>query len=188
MRAEAHLLIGAAAVLPVVAVGGGQPWLLAVGAAAALLPDLDHPHRSAAIRYLGPLGRPAQRTARAASWNLRQLTGSGRDHDAWHRCSHHGIDPDHRALTHTALAAAVSAAPFYLFAGAPVGWAFFAGWLSHLLADACTRMGVPLLWPLPVRGRRWHMVRLGRLRSGAASDWVVAAVAVVGCWWVWPLA
>lgn len=32
-----------------------------------------------------------------------------------------------------------------------VWWAFMLGFASHLVADALTREGVPLLWPLPVK-------------------------------------
>lgn len=54
------------------------------------------------------------------------------------------------------------------------------GWLSHVLADACTKAGVPLWWPMLRRGRRWSHVRLmgTRLTSGADSDWWFAGVAV----------
>lgn len=34
------------------------------------------------------------------------------------------------------------------------------GYLSHLVADACTKQGVPALWPLPVDGRRWWEIKL----------------------------
>jgi membrane-bound metal-dependent hydrolase YbcI (DUF457 family) len=54
------------------------------------------------------------------------------------------------------------------------------GWMSHVLADACTMGGVPLMWPLKRRGRRWGHTRLmGRmLRSGAVSEWAVAVAFV----------
>ncbi|MGK5677537.1 metal-dependent hydrolase [Actinoplanes sp. URMC 104] len=46
---------------------------------------------------------------------------------------------------------------------APSGWwlgfAVGAGCLVHCLGDAMTWKGVPLLWPVPVRGRTWHAVR-----------------------------
>jgi hypothetical protein len=50
------------------------------------------------------------------------------------------------------------------------------GWLSHVLADACTMGGVPLMWPMRRDGKRWKHTRfLGKmLRSGASSEWAVA--------------
>ena len=57
-----------------------------------------------------------------------------------------------------------------------VALAAAAGWVSHILADACTRAGVPLLWPMKVRGARWYRVRLlGRfITSGERKDYVAA--------------
>jgi membrane-bound metal-dependent hydrolase YbcI (DUF457 family) len=54
------------------------------------------------------------------------------------------------------------------------------GWLSHVLADACTMGGVPLTWPMRKQGRRWRHTRLmGRmLRSGGGGEWVVTVAAV----------
>lgn len=57
------------------------------------------------------------------------------------------------------------------------------GWLSHIVADACTTWGVPLLWPLTIRGKRWWRVRLlgswmryRTLREYAACAGVVAVM------------
>lgn len=69
------------------------------------------------------------------------------------------------------------------FSGTPAWMTALAvclGWLSHVLADACTMGGVPLMWPMRKNGRRWSHTRLmGRmLRSGGGGEWVVTVAAV----------
>lgn len=44
----------------------------------------------------------------------------------------------------------------YPLLGAAVG----AGALFHILGDLPTEMGVPVLWPIPIGGRMWRMIRL----------------------------
>jgi membrane-bound metal-dependent hydrolase YbcI (DUF457 family) len=41
-----------------------------------------------------------------------------------------------------------------------LGFGVGAGCLVHLLGDMITRNGVPILWPIPVGGRMWRMVRV----------------------------
>jgi membrane-bound metal-dependent hydrolase YbcI (DUF457 family) len=55
-------------------------------------------------------------------------------------------------------------------------WAAGGGWMSHILADACTTRGVPLAWPLKISGKRWYRFRLlgSALRTGEAIEWVPA--------------
>lgn len=206
MNGRAHALAGAATVSPVVMIDGGVTLasvvLIGVGALAALAPDLDHPTGSLAINRLGRVGRILSRVLRSLSAKARQATGLPDDREAWDFFQNKARirrDPDHRALTHT-LAAAVAAGvvawaaaePFDLFHGplngVALGGAVFAGWASSVLMDAMTVQGVPLLWPIAItsrkngwtRRRRWHPVRLGRLESGASSDWWVA--------WTWTFA
>lgn len=63
------------------------------------------------------------------------------------------------------------------------GVAAFLGWLSAVLADGCTKDGVPLAWPfLTVKGKRWWRFRfLGtRLETGGPGEWwVVFAVTAI---------
>ena len=69
----------------------------------------------------------------------------------------------------------------------PGGTAGTAGWLGtavilgmivHSIGDAVTETGAPLLWPLPIRQRRWYPVgspRPLRIRTGGAVEaWLVA--------------
>lgn len=67
-----------------------------------------------------------------------------------------------------------------------LGTAVALGVLVHSVGDAVTESGAPLLWPVPIHGRRWYPVggpRPLRLRTGGAVEtWLVApglAVAVV---------
>lgn len=77
--------------------------------------------------------------------------------------------------------------------GVGVGVAVATGMLAHDLGDAATKAGVPLLWPIPIRGQRYYPIHIrakeNRSRTGADSptetrlrfwSWAVTAVAVVG--------
>jgi membrane-bound metal-dependent hydrolase YbcI (DUF457 family) len=74
----------------------------------------------------------------------------------------------------------------------PGGTAGTAGWLGtavtlgmivHACGDAVTESGAPLLWPLPIRQRRWYPVgspRPLRFRTGGRVEaWVVAPALTV---------
>ena len=74
----------------------------------------------------------------------------------------------------------------------PGGTAGTAGWLGtavtmgmvmHSIGDAVTESGAPLLWPLPIRDRRWYPVgspRPLRFRTGGAVEaWLVAPALTV---------
>ena len=59
-----------------------------------------------------------------------------------------------------------------------LGTAVTLGMVVHSAGDAITESGAPLLWPLPIRGRRWYPVgspRPLRFRTGGAVEaWLVA--------------
>lgn len=74
----------------------------------------------------------------------------------------------------------------------PGGTAGTAGWLGvavvlgmvvHSVGDAITESGAPLLWPVPIRRRRWYPVgspRAVRFRTGGRVEtWVVAPALTV---------
>jgi membrane-bound metal-dependent hydrolase YbcI (DUF457 family) len=55
-----------------------------------------------------------------------------------------------------------------------IGVAF--GWFIHLLGDAITKMGVPMAWPIKVRGKRWYDVALPafmRIRADGTFEKVI---------------
>lgn len=58
------------------------------------------------------------------------------------------------------------------------GFAAGVGWLSHIIADGCTKDGVPLLWPLAINGKKWWHLRIlrGALTSGSRHEWWAAGV------------
>jgi membrane-bound metal-dependent hydrolase YbcI (DUF457 family) len=56
------------------------------------------------------------------------------------------------------------------------------GMVVHCLGDALTLSGVPLLWPLSVRGQRWYPVRTPRavrFRADGRGDMVVRVLSVL---------
>lgn len=57
-----------------------------------------------------------------------------------------------------------------------LGLAVGGGWLVHLLGDAITKQGVPLLWPLRIRGKGWYDVALPsifRIKAGGTVETVL---------------
>lgn len=180
--------------------------LVVAWAVGALAPDVDTPG-SIASRHLAPwwtVSRSLRRTVRlwgvgcssrptplatravqAVSAAVYRATRTARDDDA---------EGTHRYLTHTAvagLAAGGALAALIMAAGmrwpAVGGWwwigaALTCGWWTHLAGDWLTPMGVPLVWPLRVRGRRWWRFR-SPVPFGAGSwveRWLVRPVLVVG--------
>lgn len=60
----------------------------------------------------------------------------------------------------------------YPWLGACVGL----GWFVHLLGDAITKMGVPLLFPIKIRGKRWYDITLPsflRITAGGKFEKIV---------------
>lgn len=51
-----------------------------------------------------------------------------------------------------------------------IGIAFGVGWLIHLLGDMCTTQGVPILWPIPIKGKMWWHVRLLPIKAGGVIE------------------
>jgi membrane-bound metal-dependent hydrolase YbcI (DUF457 family) len=57
-----------------------------------------------------------------------------------------------------------------------LGIAVAFGWFIHLLGDAITKMGVPMAWPIKVRGKRWYDVALPafmRIRADGTFEKVI---------------
>lgn len=149
---RSHMATGAAAVL---LVEPHQPWPVlvstaALGAAAALLPDLDI-ESSTVSNSLGSVTRLVSRVV------------------AW-------VSGGHREGTHSLLALV---GVFYAaaFSGLPVPYAaaVVVGYAAHLVGDFLTGNGIPLLWPL-VR-RRQGLPILGLTGGWREHGAVVAVVA-----------
>lgn len=54
-----------------------------------------------------------------------------------------------------------------------IGIAFGVGWLVHILGDMCTTQGVPILWPIPIKGKMWWKVRLLPIKAGGVIENVI---------------
>ena len=157
MTWRTHALMGVASlwILEAAAPGlvaGGEPGnlglLAAVAAFGALLPDLDAAQSKASNLSLGgvaPLALPALVLHRAFG---------------------------HRGLLHSALGlllfGLLVCLPLAFWGGAGPSLALWLGYGSHLAADACTRTGIPLLYPL-----RWRLFLLPprcRFVTGSATE------------------
>ncbi|HEY4722483.1 MAG TPA: metal-dependent hydrolase [Anaerolineae bacterium] len=176
MKGGSHLLIGYAAVyaahrfiMPLAA--SPVDWLFVMGAASigALLPDVDSDE--SAIRQATHTARSNGCLGRLSSLVISFATGG------------------HRNFTHS-LAAWGMVTVFALIGGFQframiIAIAFSMAYLSHLLADALTIHGVPLLWPLNFDV---HLLpRPLRIRTGSFSEYVALVALGVGVMRLWKL-
>ena len=91
----------------------------------------------------------------------------------------------HRGALHSLLgllaAGLLVALPLGSVLGAAPAWALLLGYASHLVLDACTRSGVPLLWP---RRNRFHLLPNPlRIVTGSPTEdlvFVLLAALVLG--------
>lgn len=146
MRGTTHLVGGALAALLAQKIGLLEPGLLPIAAAAlgSLLPDIDHPHS-----LIGKRMRPV-------SDIISLVVG-------------------HRGITHSLVAIALMSAWIaYMGASGSLVTAIAIGYLSHLLLDAMTPAGLPLLWPQ----RRVFRIRTGITTGGVMEMGFMAGMAV----------
>lgn len=92
-----------------------------------------------------------------------------------------GIAPDwdlfipgvrHRTITHSLLLLLASAILISRF-NAGIGLVWFTSYSTHLLADSCTKMGVPFLYPL-----KKENFGLRIIKTGEAEDMFICLVAI----------
>ncbi|WP_028401073.1 metal-dependent hydrolase [Ectobacillus panaciterrae] len=135
MRGHTHLLAGAALALATskyTHIEANTIWFTSAAAFGALLPDIDHP-KSTLGRIIKPI-----------SWALHSIFG-------------------HRTITHSLL---------FLFIVTSLLWTVFPnypfvvmgiciGVISHLMLDALTVSGIPLLYPLKTKIRFPFYTRTG---------------------------
>jgi inner membrane protein len=145
---------------------GGSRAALALPAAGllvafgALLPDIDHPRGALAQEEIAgvPVFKPL-------AWGIGTLFG-------------------HRGPTHSLLALAVVILfgqwPWAPWERANIGWLIGWGYASHLAADALTKSGVPLFWPLAARFG-FPPVRALRLVTGSWREGVVVWLLTLAC-------
>src|SRR5215212_8267551 len=158
MNATTHAVFGVAALVGVSLIAGYEPPLYAYPAAvvAAWIPDVDNP-RSRLGNGLSPTKSPILNAfTRPLSWALRIVSFT------LYRTV------GHRTLTHSLLGVAL-----FVVLVSPVApllpglfVALVTGYVSHLVADALNKKGVPLLWP----GGRPFRLLPGGVRSGGVAD------------------
>ncbi len=90
----------------------------------------------------------------------------------------------HRGLLHSLVGwgiATLALLPLALVGGLAVPLAISLGYLSHLAADACTKSGIPFLYP---NRKRYHLLpRSHRLTTGSQAEdgvFMIMAVLVAG--------
>jgi len=135
MRGHTHLLAGVALALATskyTHIEANTLWFTAAAAFGALLPDIDHPQST-----LGRMIKPI-------SWVLHSIFG-------------------HRTVTHSLLFLVIitsflwTAFPDHLF----IAIGICIGVISHLILDALTASGIPLLYPLKTKIRFLFYTRTG---------------------------
>ena len=151
------------------------PVALALVAFGSLLPDIDHPDSSLANeKVIGiPIFLPF-------SWVVGRIFG-------------------HRGVTHSLLAVALliglgqlsqlpwaplQSAPFealrFVWTDLNLGWLIVWGYVGHLAADALTRAGIPLFWPLPSRFG-FPPIRRLRFTTDTWPEYLVVMVLALAC-------
>lgn len=152
MTGKTHMILGATTAA-LLARATGQPestmlLMSAVGAVAALIPDVDM-----LVRKIN-LG-----------WVVRWLPVIG-----------------HRGITHSGLAI-VAVLVVAVLINHPLAWGSAVGYLSHLVADAMTVRGVPLLYP---HRRQYHALpKILTITTGSMFEsliWVAALVGLIAVW------
>jgi len=179
MTGRSHALIGAMSGLSAVwltDVAIRWPWVavaVAVGVVASLMPDLDGTDSTA--RTAVGLGREQikreWRKNKSLSLILRWFVAIPFNLFA-KVIPHRG--PTHWLVTAALLVTAVGYGATLANLPPVVPLAFGAGYLSHLLADALTVAGVPLLGPLSGRSVRFLPKPIA-LRTGGLAEYVVVS-------------
>jgi inner membrane protein len=170
-------------------VDGGQvrwPWVAAavlVGIVAALTPDLDGTDSTA--RTAVGLGKEQikreWRRSKSISLIIRWVVAIPFNLFA-KIVPHRG--PTHWLVTAAVVVGGVAYLAQLLNLPAVVPVAFGAGYLSHLLADAVTVAGVPLLGPLSGRSVRFLPKPIA-LRTGGAAEYVFVSFLMAGYMFAW---
>lgn len=168
-----HETIGVASALAATAALSSDPATCAIAAAAALyaaqLPDVDQ------------LGSPVHRRSRVERRYLAALAVGTILRLPMIVVA---LATRHRGATHWLLTGAVVTAALTALTTAlsptlapPIGLGVALGYTTHLLADACTPHGAPLLGPFSAR-RRHLLPGRARIRTGSAVE--LAVLALVG--------
>lgn len=159
-------------------------WCAIVGIC-GLASDLDH--RDGKLSHsLGPITWVLCRLLIKISKAVYFMTRGPRDYQHTN---------GHRAFTHTPVFAVLAGAGAWLAVPAPYSWfvglAVTQGILAHLAGDCCTNSGVPLLWPIMIKGRRWGhygIPKALRFETGGPVGEPIMTLAMYGLCAVVPIA
>lgn len=186
VKGETHAAIGLATGMGVIYLAGVDSWLdvagmLATAGVASLLPDMDAEESLIQSILLPKLSRTVRSIIYVGIAVLLVLL--------------YAFVPNipfwvvligvfiglvafvpHRSVTHSLLMVVYLGWIVYQISPAYV-LPFVAGYLSHLLADALTVSGIPLLWPFPVK---FSAKKIGiRIKTGSLADKWIGNVAIV---------
>jgi inner membrane protein len=162
MMALTHVAVGTLGYAGLAALFGAEvsPPVLGAAALGSLLPDVDTPSSRAGF-CVYPL----------ALWLERKF--------------------GHRTVTHSITGIGVCAllfSPLLFFAWGHIPFmALMCGFAFHLAGDACTKAGIPLMWP---RRERWVFPGDAkfRLKTGSTAEWIVLGVVMMVAAMVMPVA
>jgi inner membrane protein len=158
MLGRTHALIAVLAISslaePMVGDESSAP-LLAFAALGALLPDLDSPRSLLTSWKVGKLA-PFRPLALVISKTL----------------GHRG--PLHSLLGWAIFSSGAIIWSFHFTSGSLAGLSISVGYLSHLAADACTKTGIPALYPRP--GRYHLLPRPLRFSTGSLAEEALFAI------------
>ncbi len=156
MTWRTHLVGGVCSLAPLLLLppesfAPGEAGLVAlVACLGALLPDLDAGESH--LKHLRLIGTEIAPFALPATLLHRTLGHRGLLH----------------SLTGLGLAVLLLTVPFGLWLGPLAGLALVLGYASHLALDACTKAGIPLLFPNPTR--RHLLPRRLRITTGSLAE------------------
>ncbi len=165
MRGTTHAAIGANAVwIPVLMGSTVAPWLVGIGALAALLPDLD-----------------------ASESKIKNLTFGG--YVGGTRVGFKPFAPvamvisaafGHRGVLHSLMFVAILGVGVALIPMATqVIWlVILAGYFSHLAIDGLTKSGIEFFWP--IRIRIGLLPKMLRVKTGGIIDYLLLALGIFG--------
>lgn len=168
MLAITHLAIGAAATA--LCLETSDPMLLAIGALASLMPDMDC--------SASPIGRLVGGCTFALSAGKFNLSAA-----IEHRWAHRG--PTHSALLACLLFVVVRAVA--IWRGWPVSIfdAIACGWiLGGIVPDCCTPAGAQILWPVSSLPASFPSNRDYRIRTGSNVELMLLAGIVAALLWI----
>jgi len=160
MMGRTHAIFGAGVVVPIALISG-QPAVIGIGLISALVPDLDASDGALKHWYI-MIGSGKNKIRIKPFYPIAEIVS---------------LFFKHRGFLHSLYAAIIFGVVLLIFTPWYYAFAGFFGYLSHIILDACTPAGVPLL----LLGD-WHLLpKHLRIRTGSYVEnlFLVAAGALV---------